>query len=265
MSRERADGTVPDEVVFDGASPGLAGLLRAVDWAATPLGPVGSWSPVLRVMVPTILRSGLPAVINWGPEFVAIYNDAYAPVLGGKHPAAVGQTTRQTWPEEWKWVRPHLQRVYRDGATVAFDDEQLILHRHGYPEECYFTFSQSPIIDGDGSIGGVLTVVTETTARVLSERRMRVVRELGALTAVDTGGVTGTCRAAARVLATARESLPFAVVFLTDAPAGTDTDSGGTPLDGRAASLHRGDRLRVHLRCIRDRRVTRTRTSPVGT
>ncbi|MGS0686756.1 ATP-binding protein [Nakamurella sp. GG22] len=205
--------------VFDGASAELGGLLRSVDWASTPLGPVESWSPVLRMLVPTVLRSGFPTIINWGADFVAVYNDAYVPVMGGKHPSAVGKGTRDTWPEAWEWVRPRLERVFRDGATVTFQDEQQILHRHGYPEECYFTFSQSPIIDVDGSIGGILTVATETTARVLSERRLRVARELGEVSGGAAAGVTGTCRAALRVLQGARASLPFALAYLTGSQA----------------------------------------------
>ena len=226
------DATDCADTVFDGASAALGGLLRSVDWAATPLGPVRSWSPVLRVTVPTVLRSGFPAIINWGPEFIALYNDAYVPVMGGNHPGAVGQSPRRIWPEAWEWVRPRLERVYRDRATLTFQDERQILHRHGYPEECYFTFSHSPIIDTDGSVGGILTVATETTGRVLSERRLRVVRELGAVSVAEAGSVTGTCRAALRVLQTARESLPFAIAFVTDPH--TAADAGDPRLEAAA-------------------------------
>ena len=94
------------------------------------------------------------------------------------------------------------------------EDEQRILYRNGYPEECYFSYSHSPIDDVDGSTAGVFTVSTETTAKVLYERRMRVVRELGAVSITDAGSPAETCRAVLRVLATARETMPFAVAFL---------------------------------------------------
>src|SRR6476646_7674219 len=96
------------------------------------------------------------------------------------------------------------------------EDEQRILHRNGYPEECYFSFSHSPIDDVDGSTAGVFTAATETTAKVLHDRRMRVVRELGAVSITDAGSPAETCRAVLRVLATARETLPFAVAFLRE-------------------------------------------------
>ena len=216
----------PTALIFDGIPGEMPRLLEATDWSATPLGPTSSWSPVLRVLVPTMLRSGLPMVINWGPEMVALYNDAYAPLLGHKHPLAVGQATKDTWPEAWEWVAPRLEQILLGGRTVRLENERQILERNGYPEECYFTFSQSPIIDADGGIGGILTVATETTSAILSERRMRVVRDLGALSAVDiaaaaqvtdterTGSVAVACGAALHVLRTARESVPFAIAFV---------------------------------------------------
>ncbi|MGS0686755.1 ATP-binding protein [Nakamurella sp. GG22] len=211
--------------IFDGVDGEMAGLLSARDWSSTPLGPVSGWSPVLRMMVPTMLRSGFPTVINWGPEMVALYNDAYVPLLGRKHPQAVGQSTKDTWPEAWEWVAPRLDQVLRGGRTVQFDNQAQILERNGYPEECYFTFSQSPIIDVDGTIGGIFTVATETTATILSERRMRIVRELGGLSmaGIAQGGhapgqlgessLPMALEAALEILGTARESLPFAVAF----------------------------------------------------
>lgn len=50
-------------------------MLREMWWSATPLGPVSSWSPVLRTMVGVCLSAGFPIVIHWGLERVAIYND----------------------------------------------------------------------------------------------------------------------------------------------------------------------------------------------
>ena len=220
-----------DAPVFEGVTGQMQQLLSERDWASTPLGPVSSWSPVLRMMVPTMLRSGFPTVINWGPEMVALYNDAYIPLLGRKHPQAVGQSTKDTWPEAWEWVAPRLDGVLRGGRTVRFEDERQILERNGFPEECYFTFSQSPIIDVDGTIGGILTVATETTATILAERRMRIVRELGGLSVADivpavrcpaadlpevasSCSIVATCTATLRILETNRASVPFAVAFV---------------------------------------------------
>jgi signal transduction histidine kinase/DNA-binding response OmpR family regulator len=113
-------------------------------------------------------------------------------------------------------VGGRLDEVMVHGHTMHAEDEQRVLHRNGYPEECYFSFSHSPIDDVDGATAGVFTVATETTAKVLYERRMRVVRELGAVSTTDAGSPTETCRAVLRVLATARETMPFAVAFLRE-------------------------------------------------
>src|SRR6476659_4546122 len=204
-----------DMGVFDGRGQ-VRELIRAIDWSATPLGPVRSWSPVLRTMVRGCLASSFPMAIHWGVDRVALYNDAFAVLLGGKHPAALGRPAKDTWPENWEVVGGRLDEVIEHGHTMHAEDEQRILHRHGYPEECYFSYSHSPIDDVDGSTAGVFTVSTETTAKVLYQRRMRVVRELGAVSSTDTGGPAETCRAVLRVLVTARETMPFAVAFLRE-------------------------------------------------
>jgi signal transduction histidine kinase len=109
-----------------------------------------------------------------------------------------------------------MHQVTQQGRTLRADDEQLLMERNGYPEEVYFTYSHSPIVDVDGSTAGMLTVSTETTAKVLYERRMRVVRELGGLSIAEAGRTSETCRAALQVLRTARETMPFAVAFLRE-------------------------------------------------
>jgi len=153
--------------------------------------------------------------IHWGAQRVALYNDAFAVLIGRKHPAALGRPARDTWPEAWEVIGGRLDDVILNGHTVQAEDEQRILYRNGYPEECYLSYSHSPIDDLDDSTAGVLTVSTETTAKVLHERRMRVVRELGAVSSTD-GGPDETCRAVLRVLATVRETMPFGVAFLRE-------------------------------------------------
>ena len=209
--------TVPDPVLSAFAGPGeLRALFRVKDWSATPLGDPHGWSPVLRTMVQNCLNSGFPILIHWGPELVALYNDAYAAAIGGKHPAALGAPARSTWAEAWDRVGGRMHQVTQEGRTLRADDEQLLMERNGYPEEVYFTYSHSPIVDVDGSTAGMLTVSTETTAKVLYERRMRVVRELGGLSIAEAGRTSETCRAALQVLRTARETMPFAVAFLRE-------------------------------------------------
>ena len=214
----------PDVAAF--AGPGeMRSLFRATDWAATALGPVDSWSPILRLMVEVCLDSGFPVLINWGPELVALYNDAFAPMMGAKHPIGLGQSVQQTWPEAPDSFDDRLGPVLR-GQTVHGEDERQILERNGFPEEVYFTFSHSPIRDGDGTVVGIFTASTETTAKIVGERRMRVVRELGGLSATEAGSTADTCRAALRVLERTLESVPFALAFLRDADGGVQRIAG---------------------------------------
>ncbi|MGH2514526.1 MAG: PAS domain-containing protein, partial [Ktedonobacterales bacterium] len=156
-------------------------LMRSLDWSATATGLVERWPQSLRTAVSICLASRFPIIIFWGPSLVQFYNDAYRPILGAtKHPAALGQEARACWPEIWDVIGPMLNGVLATGEATWSDDQLLLLDRNGYPEECYFTFSYSPIRDESGGVGGVFCAVTETTGRVLSERRQYTLRELAA-------------------------------------------------------------------------------------
>lgn len=109
----------------------------------------------------------------WGPEFVAFYNDAYAPTIGEKHPAAFGRPAREYWHELWSDLEPLLRRVLDDGETVVAKDRPFYIERHGYPETVYFDISYSPVRDDDGKIEGVFCIVNETTERVRSDKALR--------------------------------------------------------------------------------------------
>ena len=223
--------------LFDG--PGdVRRLCRSMDWSSTPLGPTRSWSALLRGTVQMAMRSSFPIAVHWGPELVAIYNDAFASLIGGRHPRALGAGMRASWPERWDEIRTRIEKVVLDGVTVDAEDQQTILYRNGYPEECYFTFSQSPIIEGDGRIVGMLTITKEITGKILNERRMRMVRELGALSVTATGSAADTCVAALEVVARTRESVPFAVAFLSRRTAARR--SGWPPTGLRPTPASRG-------------------------
>jgi hypothetical protein len=95
----------------------------------------------------------------WGPDLVMLYNDAYRDIIASKHPAALGNPGRDCWPEIWDTIGPMLEGVMQRCEATWSDDLLLLLARHGYPEECYFTFSYSPISDESGGIGGIFTPV----------------------------------------------------------------------------------------------------------
>jgi signal transduction histidine kinase/ActR/RegA family two-component response regulator len=155
----------------------MAARIRDFDWAATPVGAQAQWPQSLRTLVTTLLECQLPMYVAWGPQLTQFYNDAYAPILGARHPDALGRSTPDTWPEIWPTIGPMWQQVLA-GQAIGFDDFKLTIERFGYPEDCYFNFSYSPVRDETGKVMGVLVTFAETTQRVLSERRARFLDDL---------------------------------------------------------------------------------------
>ncbi|HEU4765237.1 MAG TPA: hypothetical protein VFT93_06240 [Candidatus Eisenbacteria bacterium] len=160
----------------------MAALIRSIDWSATPLGPVSSWSPTLRMMVPFLVANRFPLLLWWGPDYCQIYNDAYRPILGSKHPRSMGQPTRECWTEIWDVLGPLIDTPYRGGAPTWMEDLALEINRHGFLEETHFTVAYSPVPDdtAPGGIGGVLATVHEISEKVVGERRVRALRDLAA-------------------------------------------------------------------------------------
>ncbi|MBY8872696.1 SpoIIE family protein phosphatase [Micromonospora sp. PLK6-60] len=192
----------------------MGARIAAHDWAATPLGPVEKWPQSLRTAVSICLHSRFPILLWWGPELVMLHNDAYLPVLGASKRDALGRPGPAVWPEIWHVIGPMLTGVLGgDGATWN-QDQLLELDRYGFVEECYFTFSYSPIIDESGAPGGVFTAVTETTDRVVSDRRLRAVSELAAAL-VDVVDPEEVARRTVAVL-TRSPAVPMARLWLTD-------------------------------------------------
>ncbi len=191
-------------------------LIDRFDWAGTPIGPRDAWPQSLRTSLSICLASRFPILIWWGPQMIKLYNDAYATILGDKHPAALGAPGRTVWPEIWHIIGPMLNQVMREGKATWSDDQLLMLHRHGYPEECYFTFSYSPILDESGGVGGIFTAVTETTSRVVGERRLDALRQLAARASAATT-VEQACRNAAAIIAANPNDVPWAALYLRGA------------------------------------------------
>ncbi|WP_127480740.1 SpoIIE family protein phosphatase [Nocardioides pantholopis] len=168
-----------------------AGSIRrdydAVDWAASPLGDVASWSPALCNAVDLALSTRFPVTLLWGPEHVLVYNAAYVELIAGKHPGALGRPAREVFPEAWSVIGPMLAAVRATGEPTWSEDILLPLHRRGFLENCWFTFSYSPVRGPDGEVEGVLDIATETTSRVVLGRRLQLLTRLGEALAPATG------------------------------------------------------------------------------
>ena len=190
-------------------------LIRSHDWSQTSIGTIENWSPSLKTAVSMMLNSRFPMFIWWGQdESINFYNDAYIPILGARHPDALGQPAFQIWADVWDMVSPQTEGVLQAGRASWNEGLLLITERNGYLEETYFTFSYSPIFE-DGSIAGLFCAVTEDTRRVLSDRRIKILRELAAET-VKAKTVEQAGEIAIATLEHNSQDLPFALLYLLE-------------------------------------------------
>lgn len=172
MSAGRTLHSREDGFLLDGGEMGA--LIRALDWSKTSLGPISTWPAHLKASVSLMLPAQAQIALFWGPEFIALYNDAYAPTIGEKHPRALGRPAEENWAELWDDLVPLLRRVLATGETVFAKDRPFYIERHGYPENAYFDISYSPVRDEAGKVGGVLCIVSETTKHVVAEERQHL-------------------------------------------------------------------------------------------
>lgn len=180
----------PLSAIFPGGSD-MGALIGTFDWARTPLGPIPGWPHGLTSAVGLMLPATAQIVLFWGPDLIALYNDAYARVVGDKHPWALGRPAREVWSEIWDELEPLLQGVLRTGETVSAKDRPFRLERRGYPEQAYFDISYSAVRDGTGAVAGVLCIVSETTERILAQRALAKTQERLSH-ALDASGMIGT-------------------------------------------------------------------------
>jgi hypothetical protein len=153
----------------------MGARMRTHDWSASPLGVPGTWPPCLRSAVSLMLGSRFPMFVAWGPELGFLYNDAYAAILGDKHPAALGRPFREVWSDIWPDIEPSVTMAMGGEATWA-ENLPLVMNRYGHDERTYFTFSYSPVRDDAGAVGGLFCVCTETTAKVEAEEALHAPR-----------------------------------------------------------------------------------------
>jgi signal transduction histidine kinase len=192
----------------------MAARMRALDWRRTPLGDVSDWPQSLRTAVDILLSSRYPMFLAWGPKLAFLYNDGYRPIFGDKHPAALGKPFAEIWAEIWDDVGPLVERALAGEATWS-EDLQLFMERRGFPEEVYFTFSYSPLRDDLGAIAGMFCACTETTGKVLGERRLKTLRNIAAATG-DARSVGDVCRLSAKVMAADRADIPFSLLYIVE-------------------------------------------------
>ena len=194
----------------------MGARMRALDWATSPLGPVEAWPQSLRSTVSMLLPSRAQIVLFWGATFVVLYNDAYRPVFGAKHPQALGLPGAEAWKEIWdSQLHPLLAGVARTGEAFWAKDLLFDLERHGFPEETYFDVSYDPIRVESGEVGGVYCIVTETTDRVVGERRLALLNSLAKRNATARTP-REACVLTTETLAVKPQDIMFALAYLGD-------------------------------------------------
>jgi PAS domain-containing protein len=155
----------------------MARRIRKTDWSGSPVGPAEIWSPAFRVSLATILASRFPMAIRWGPQLLVFYNDAYAQILGDKHPAALGRPLAEVWSEIYQELGPLNEAILKGERASYFEENQRwrVQRRGDEWEEARFTIGYSPIPDDTAphGIGGILTTCIETTERAREEEALR--------------------------------------------------------------------------------------------
>jgi PAS domain S-box-containing protein len=215
MDRRAETDSIDDPLAFLAGGGEMGGRIRAFDWSTTPAGPAAGWPQSLKTAVRIMLDARYPMFVWWGPGLTNLYNDAYAPVLGRRHPDALGRPAAEVWADIWHVVGPQADAALNEGRATWSEEQLLLMERNGFLEETYFTYSYSPVPDDRGGIGGVFCACTEETGRVLGRRRLRTLRALSEQ-ANQAKSADGACEAAAATLAEDPNDLPFLRLYLLD-------------------------------------------------
>ena len=204
----------------EGASPlhGLGevrALMRACAWSLTPLGPPDNWPASLSAVVRVMLTSRFAMWMAWGPELTFLCNDAYLPTVGLKRNWVIGSRSDKVWAEIWPDIGPRIKHVLATGEATWDEALPLYLERSGFSEETYHTFSYSPLADDAGVTTGMLCVVAEVTERVIGERQLSVLRDVGA-TLAPASTRAEVMKGLETCLSSSGRDVPFAIVFLVN-------------------------------------------------
>lgn len=183
------------------------------DWSKHDLGIIDQWPQSLRSALGICLHSPFPMAVYWGKEMYTLYNDAWTPVLGDKHPHALGLPARDVWHDIWDVIGPNMEEVMRTGQGNIAESTLLPMYRRGYTEEAYFDYTINPIYGEDNKVDGLLIIASEVTSRLLANRRSTVLHELSEST-LTAESAEAACIIAANTLSDAPYDIPFARMYL---------------------------------------------------
>lgn len=225
-------------------------FFRTVDWAATALGPMEKWSRKLADMADLIMRDSRPVALYWGSEYTVIYNEAYSIITGSKHPQLMGMRVQDGWPEASEVLIRTMESCRKSGLASVESEWQLFLERldGGRPEETYFSWSITPIFDGD-HCPGFLNPVFETTMHRIGERRIAMLNHLGEIMAQakNIHSFWGKTIEGLETASGAEADVPFAMLYSAteeDAPRVSDV-YGASNSSSQSRSFHLENTLGV--------------------
>ena len=204
-------GSKLQESIF-AAGGSVGALMQALDWSSTPLGPPQTWPQSLVSTVSICLSTRFPISIYWGPEYILLYNDAWIPLEGDRHPVALGRPLREIHPELWEFLGPSFERAYHDGEATSAERHFFASARHGYIEECYFDYGISPVRGEAERIVGLFMPASETTQRVLARRRGQLLHAFATGTA-GASSVEQACVLGTDILASGAADVPFCMTY----------------------------------------------------
>ncbi|OQP49730.1 hypothetical protein A4H97_27960 [Niastella yeongjuensis] len=213
--------SINNQLDFLSGGGGMGERIRNFDWGSTPLGDPETWDQGLKTCVRIILTSAQPMFVWWGPSLINIYNDQYAHFLGVKHPTALGAKAEDVWTEVWDLLLPKIKSVEQNEGT--YDDSMLfIMERKGYQEEVYVSFCYSPVPGDGGTMKGLFCVCADNTERIINERSLQTLRDLGAIV-FDEKSLQVIYRNLGEVLGKNNRDFPFAMVYKLDGNGNTAT------------------------------------------
>ncbi|KAI9837003.1 MAG: hypothetical protein M1819_000652 [Sarea resinae] len=199
-------------------------FVKSIDWGSTSLGPMEHWSAELRYMCNLLMTNPNPAAMYWGEDLVVIYNEAYIPLAGRKHPDLMGQVYTVGWAEIWVHVKDSFAAAKLTAQSTMKDDDCLFLGRNGYLEESYFSWSIIPLVGSDGSVVGLYNPAFENTRRKIAERRMLTLHEIGERTR-SARDLKGFWRQVLIALEYNTFDIPFAILYSVDSELDSDASS----------------------------------------
>ena len=187
-------------------------LILSMDWGNSPLGTFEKWPRSLITSITICLNSRFPMLVCWGKELIQFYNDDYKKIIGSKHPGALGARCKEVWKEIWPLIGPMLEeQVMQKGESTLSENQLIILNRKGYPEECYFTFSYSPIYE-QNEVQGVFCVLQETTHEMINRRHLSILQLLSEHIA-DKHTIAEIFEKATEIFKSAIRDFPFTVLY----------------------------------------------------